>query len=85
MVLQYFQDQAGHAIDAGITAGNDAHCLPCQGALDGELGSGHLLGQGEGNTFFVLHQVRYPLEIAIIPNDNIRALERCPGLSREQR
>jgi hypothetical protein len=31
------------------------------------------------------YQIRYPLEIAIVPDDNIRALQRCPGLACEQR
>jgi hypothetical protein len=30
------------------------------------------------------HQIRYPLEIAIVPNNNIRALQRCLGLACEQ-
>jgi hypothetical protein len=84
VVLQHFQDQAGHAINAGIPTGNDAHRLTSQGALNGELGSGYFLGQGQGNALLVVHQVRYPLEIAIIPNDDIRTLQRCLGLSCEQ-
>jgi hypothetical protein len=84
-MLQHFQDQTGHAIDAGITTGNDAHRLTCQGTLDGEPGSGHFLGQRHGNTLLVVHQVRYPLEITIVPNNHIGTLQGRLSLSCEQR
>ena len=60
-------------------------CLTGQGALNGELGSGHFLSQGQSNALLVTHQICHPGKISVVANDHIRALQRCLGLPGEQR
>ena len=62
----HLQDQSGHTINTGITAGNQGHPLPGAGLVQGQLTALHFGLHPRGHHFLVIQQGTYQFDISLV-------------------
>src|SRR5262249_49375378 len=83
-LLDNFQHQAGHTVNAGVTARYHTHRLAGQGAAHRQLCPSEFLGQVQRDAFLAIHELGNPGEIALLPNDHVCAAQGVLGLSSHE-
>ena len=81
--IEHFQDKAGHAVNAGVAAGNDANRLSATRAFHGQTSALDLLRQRQRHAFLAFDQIGNPGEITFIADNRVGAQNRLARLRRQ--
>ena len=67
----HLQDQPGHAVDAGVTAGDQGHLLPGPGPVQGQLAALHFGLHAGGHHFLGGQQGTHQVDIGLVAHHHL--------------